>query len=64
MCDDVDQDDSGDGGDRTQVTSVMGSTWASRRATGVTRVKGDIWSIVDKKARERKEGNLDEKEKT
>ena len=58
-CDDVDQDDGGDGGERAQVTQVMGSTGLSRRATRVTR---DIWSMVEKK--DRKEGNLDEKEKT
>ena len=39
-CDDVDQDDGGGGGDRAQVTQVMGSTGASRRAT---RVTGNIW---------------------
>ena len=55
-CDDVDQDDGGDGGDRAQVTQVMGSTGASRRATRVTE---DIWSVVEKKARERNEGNMD-----
>ena len=37
----------------TEVTQVMGSTGASRRAT---RVTGDIWSMVDKKARDRKVG--------
>ena len=52
-CDDVDQDDGGDEGDRAQV---VGSTGASSRAT---RVTGDIWSMVEKKARERNEGNMD-----
>ena len=33
----------------TKVTQVMGSTRASRSAT---RVTGDIWPIVEKKARD------------
>ena len=60
-CDDVGQDGGGNKGDRAQVTQVMGSTGASRSAT---RVTGDIWPIVEKKAsRGRKDGNLDETEK-